>query len=187
MEAKLELSGRQWARKFPGSEDTRQLSGNFRLAVEEFISAMREAGIKVKINATFRPTKRSYLMHYSYRIAKNGYDSKKVPSMPGVNINWDHGTKEESVKAAKDMTSALDIQTLQTKPALRSQHNSGLAIDMNLSWGKTVEIKDASGNVVKINTLPRTGMNKQLIEVAKTYGVRKYNGPGRDFPHWSNN
>ncbi len=133
MDQELELSGRQWARKFPGSADTKDLSGNFRLAVEGFIYAMQEAGIKVKINATFRPTKRSYLMHYSYRIAKNGYDPKKVPPMQGVNINWDHGTKEESVKAARDMTSALDIQTLQTKPALRSQHNAGLAIDMNIS------------------------------------------------------
>src|SRR5471030_1058308 len=183
----LELSGAKWAKKFPGSTNTKDLSGNFRLAVEDFIYTMQEAGIKVKINATFRPSKRSYLMHYSYRIAKNGYDPKKVPSMQGVNINWDHGSKEDSVKAARDMTSALDIQTLQTKPALRSQHNSGLAIDMNLSWGKTVEIKDASGNVVKINTLPRTGMNKQLIAVAATFGVKKYNGPGRDFPHWSNN
>ncbi|MES2160522.1 MAG: hypothetical protein V4476_05155 [Pseudomonadota bacterium] len=120
-------------------------------------------------------------------LQKNGYDPKKVPSMQGVNINWDHGTKEESVKAARDMTSALDIQTLQTKPALRSQHNAGLAIDMNISWEKTVEIKDASGAIVKINTSPRTGMNKQLIEVARTYGVKKYSGAGRDFPHWSNN
>lgn len=183
----LELSGEKWAKKFPGSTDTRDLSGNFRLAVEDFIYAMQEAGIKVKINATLRPSKRSYLMHYSYRIAKNGYDPKKVPGMQGVNINWDHGSSADSVKAARDMTSALDIQTLQTKPALRSQHNLGLAIDMNLSWAKTIEIKDAAGNIVKINTSPRTCMNKQLIEVGKTYGVKKYNGPGRDFPHWSNN
>jgi hypothetical protein len=184
--AESELSGEKWAKKFPGSTDTRDLSGNFRLAVEEFILAMQEAGIKVKINATFRPSKRSYLMHYSYRIAKNGYDPRKVPSMQGVNINWDHGTLEESVKAARDMTLAMDIQTLQTKPALRSQHNSGLAIDMNLTWEKTIEIKDASGNLVKITTLPRNGMNRQLAAVARTYGIKKYNGPGRDFPHWSN-
>ncbi|WP_139236231.1 peptidoglycan-binding domain-containing protein [Rugamonas rubra] len=187
MEEKLELSGAQWANRFRGSTGTRELSGNFRQAVEDFIYAMKQAGMKVVINSTYRAPKRSYLMHYSWRIAKNGLDPEKIPSMQGVDINWNHGTKEKSVKAAKDMTLAFDTHTLQTKPALRSQHNSGLAIDINVSWGKTVEIKDADGNLVKINTLPRTGMNKQLIAVGKTYGVQKYRGPGRDFPHWSNN
>ena len=32
-----ELSGEEWGRKFPGSTNTRDLSGNFRLAVEEAI------------------------------------------------------------------------------------------------------------------------------------------------------
>ena len=187
MEQELELSGVKWANRFPGSIATRDLSGNFRLAVEEFIYAMKQAGMKVVINSAYRPSKRSYLMHYSWRIAKNGLDPKKVPPMQGVDINWDHGTKEESVKAAREMTIAFDTHTLQTKPAIRSQHNFGLAIDINVSWEKTTEIKDAAGNLVKINTLPRTGMNKQLAAVGKTYGVQKYRGPGRDFPHWSNN
>jgi len=187
MTNELELSGARWAKRFPGSTNTKDLSGNFRFAVENFIYAMEKAGIKVSINATFRPSKRSFLMHYSYRIARSGYDPKKVPKIQGVSINWDHGSKERSVKAAKEMASAFDIQTLQTKPALRSQHNLGLAIDMSLTWGNSLKIKDADDNVVEINTLPRNGMNKQLIEIGKTYGVKKYSGPGRDFPHWSNN
>jgi hypothetical protein len=187
MEKELELSGAQWANKFTGSVATRDLSGNFRLAVEDFIYAMKQAGMKVVINSTFRPSKRSYLMHYSWRIAKNGLDPKTIPPMQGVDINWDHGTKEESIKAARDMTIAFDTHTLQTKPAIRSQHNFGLAIDINVIWKNTIEIKDADGNLVKINTLSRTGMNKQLAAVGKTYGVQKYKGPGSDFPHWSNN
>src|SRR5471032_970715 len=133
MEKELELSGEKWAKKFPASIDTKDLSGNFRLAVEDFLYAMKEAGIKISINTTYRPPKRSYLMHYSYRIAKNGYDPKKVPRMQGVNINWDHGTKEKSFKAAKDMLPALNIEKQVLKPAIRSQHNLGLAIDMSLS------------------------------------------------------
>lgn len=180
-----ELSGVKWAKKFPGSTDTRDLLGNFRLAVKDFIRAMKEAGIKVVINSTYRPSKRSYLMHYAWRIAKKGYDPKQVPPMQGVDINWDHGTKEESIRAAKSMLPALNIGNLPIMPATRSQHNSGLAIDMNLSWNKTIEIKDANDNVVRINTLPRNGLNKQLIAVGRTYGVQKFRG--RDDPHWSNN
>jgi hypothetical protein len=185
MEEELELSGAQWAKKFPGSEDTRYLSGSFRLAVEDFLYAMKEAGIKIAIRATFRPPKRSYLMHYAWRVAKKQLDPEKVPKMQGVNINWDHGTKEESVKAAKEMLPALNIDKQVIKPAIRSQHNFGLAIDMSLSWNKTIEIKDADGNTVKINTLPRNGLNKQLIAVGKTYGVQKFKR--KDDPHWSNN
>lgn len=180
-----ELSGEKWGRKFPGSSDTRDLSGNFRLAAEDFISAMEAAGIKVVISATYRPSKRSYLMHYAWRIAKKQIGATKVPKMEGVNIKWDHGSDEESIKAAKEMLPALNISNLPIKPAIRSQHNLGLAIDMSLSWNKAIDIQDASGKIVKINTLPRNGLNRQLIAVGRSYGVQKFRG--RDDPHWSNN
>jgi hypothetical protein len=182
-----ELSGEKWGRKFPGSTKTKDLSGNFRLAVEDFLSAMKEAGIRVAINATYRPPQRSYLMHYAWRIARKQLDPKHIPKISGVNIEWDHGEIDASVKAAKAMLIVLQINNLPIKPALRSQHNSGLAIDMDVEWSGTVEVKDASGNMVKIATLPRTGINRQLIAIAATYGVKKYSGPGSDRPHWSNN
>ena len=182
-----ELSGERWGRKFPGSTNTMGLSGNFRLAVEDFLYAMKEAGIRVAINATYRPPQRSYLMHYAWRLARQQLDPQHIPRMAGVHIAWDHGEIDASVKAAKAMSIVLQINHLPIKPALRSQHNSGLAIDMDLLWSGTVEVKDASGNLVRIATLPRTGMNRQLIAVAATYGVKKYNGPGSDRPHWSNN
>jgi hypothetical protein len=90
-------------------------------------------------------------------------------------------------QSSQEMVDALSIRRLRTKPALRSQHNAGLAVDMSLSWRGTVSIKDATGTVVQIKTGPRTGMNKQLIEVAATYGVKKFYGGIKDVPHWSNN
>lgn len=147
---------------------------------------MTEAGIKVKVDATYRPVKRSYLMHWSWRIVKEGMDPATVPAMVGVDIEWAHPTKVQSVKAAADMVDALSIRRLRTRPALSSQHNNGLAIDMSISWAGTVSIKDAKGTVVRINTMPRTGMNRQLIAVGASYGVKKYVGGSRDMPHWSN-
>jgi hypothetical protein len=182
-----DLSGAKWAKRFPGSVDTRDLSGTFRPAVNDFISAMIEAGIKVKIEATYRPVKHSYLMHWAWRIVNDGIDPATIPAMVGVEIEWKHATVAGSVKAANEMVDALAIRRLRTRPALRSQHNVGLAIDMSLSWSGTVSVKDANGEPVRIKTTPRTGMNRELIKVAATYGVKKYSGMGRDVPHWSNN
>ncbi|MYN09091.1 peptidoglycan-binding domain-containing protein [Pseudoduganella aquatica] len=182
-----ELSGAQWARRFPGSRDTKDLNGTFRHAVEDFIHAMTEAGIKVEIDATYRPAKRSYLMHWAWRIANDKTDASSIPAMVGVDIEWQHPASAESMRAAKDMVDALSLRRLRTKPALRSQHNLGLAIDMSLTWRGAVSVKDANGKLVQIKSLPRNGMNRQLIEVGATYGVKKYAGSGRDVPHWSNN
>lgn len=181
-----ELSGAHWARRFCGSEDTRDLSGTFRYAVEDFIAAMRAAGIKVSIGATYRPIKRSYLMHWSWRIVNDGVDPEKVPAVSGIDIEWVHSTASASVSAAKEMVHTLSISRLRTKPALRSLHNVGLAVDMSISWQGMVSVKDATGKVVQIKSGPRNGMNRQLIAVGATYGVRKYRGSGRDVPHWSN-
>jgi hypothetical protein len=126
-------------------------------------------------------------MHWSWRIGKGKVEPEDVPTLDGVDIDWVHETTAESVKAAKDLMSALGIATLGTSPALRSQHNLGLAIDMSISWDGIVSIKDATGKLVELNTMPRTGMNPELIKVGASYGVRKYSGSGRDEPHWSNN
>lgn len=160
-----ELSGAKWAKRFLGSKNTRDLSGTFRQAVDDFIFAMTEAGIKVAIDATYRPVKRSYLMHWSWRIVNDGVDPATVPAMDGVEVDWVHSTSAGSVSAARDMVEALSIRRLRTKPALRSQHNLGLAIDMSLSWRGSVSVQDANGTMVWIKTVPRTGMNRQLIDI----------------------
>lgn len=182
-----ERSGPSWAKKFRGSSDTRDLTGSFRLAVEEFVLAMKEARIRVVINATYRPTKRAYLMHWSWLVGKGQVKPEDVPALDGVDIEWVHDSTAESVKAAKELMSALGIASLGARPALRTQHNLGLAIDMSISWGGSVTIRDATGKAVVIKTLPRTGMNHELIKVGQSYGVRKFSGGARDVPHWSNN
>lgn len=182
-----EPSGAPWARRFKGSRATDDLTGNFRLAVDDFILAMKAAGMAVVINATYRPVERSYLMHWSWRIGKGKVEPEEVPALAGVDIEWVHATAADSIKAARELMSALGIANLGTSPALRSQHNLGLAIDMSISWNGIVSIMDATGELVRIDTVPRSGMNRQLIEVGRGYGVKKYGGSGRDEPHWSNN
>jgi len=182
-----ELSGAKWAQRILGGTSICDLTGMFRYAVGDFVDAMTEAGIKVKIDATYRPIQRSYLMHWSWRIVNDGIDPATIPAMAGVEIEWQHPTSGASLKAANEMVDAFSIRRLRTAPALRSQHNVRLAIDMSLSWSGTVSPMDANGKIVQINGLPRTGMNRQLIEIGATYGVKKYVGGNKDVPHWSNN
>ena len=56
---------------------------------------------------------------------------------------------------------------------------------MDIKWIGTLNIKDANGKVVQINTKPRTGAgNKQLWDVGTPYDVVK---KPNDAPHCSVN
>ena len=89
------------------------------------------------------------------------------------------------MSAAKQMITAYDMDGLRTAPALRSLHNTREAIDMRITWNGAVNINDASGTAVHVDTTPRNGMNAQLKLVGASYGVKKYVGGASDKPHWS--
>jgi hypothetical protein len=184
--ASTELSGPQWTSRFPGSSDTASLEPGFRNSVESFIKALRDAGVSVVSNATYRPPARSYLMHWSWMIV-HGTDPTTVPAMDGVNINWVHPTNAASVTAAQQMVNAYGMANLHTPPALHSLHNEGQAIDMDISWTGSIAVEDATGTTVDIATTPQTGMNPLVIQVGASYGVIKFVGGDADKPHWSTN
>jgi hypothetical protein len=146
---------------------------------------LQNAGATVKINATYRPPERAYLMHYAYRIAREGLDPRQVPARNGVDIDWVHRDSAgkfdlaASRNAAEDMVNAYDIVH---RPALYSQHTRRLAIDMSISWEGTLTIRNAKNKTVRITSTPRTGQNSKLIAVGKSFGVEKLIS---DPPHWS--
>lgn len=184
-EIQNELSGSQWVNRFPGSSSTDELTEEFRTSVDNFVSAMRNAGATVTISATYRPPERAYLMHWSWKIVKQNTAPASVPAMDGVQIDWDHGDNAASVAAARAMVNGYGIQNLNVPPALSSRHTERRAIDMSISWSGTLRIENASGTNVEIATTPRTGMNTQLQDVGRTYGVIKFVGGESDRPHWS--
>jgi hypothetical protein len=187
----LEPSGRDWVARHRGSNDLQDLRLPFRGYVEAFIGALRAAGATVLISATYRPPKRAYLMHWAWQINKNRVCAKNVPAMDGVPISWKHYDKDEeysdaqSVAAARDMVRGFQMERLGVAPSLKSRHTVGCGIDMTISWTGDLRIRDAYGELVEIDRLPRTGMNPQLHRVGASYGVIKYNRNGRDDPHWS--
>jgi hypothetical protein len=206
----FELSGADWVNKFPGSSSPDALADPFRTDVINFISAMKNAGITVLPSSTYRPYERSYLMHYSWLIAKKGLSPKAVPPFEppagsqNVDICWIHyasdGTYDANASVAAAWAMVNGYHTggpdLKTAPALQSMHNKRLAIDMSTTWtNNNITIADGSGNNVTINTSPHTGLNKQLMAVGATYGVIHfcYNNtctgktPADDAKHWSSN
>lgn len=178
-----ELSGKAWVSRFPTDKTTAGLELAFRRNVQRFITAMEAAGIKVKVNATRRPRERAYLMHWAWRIVKEGYDVRFVPKMDGVDIQWDHGDPAMSKTAAREMVKAYG---LAYRPSLTSRHiadpGKALAIDMSIDWTGVVTMHDADGNDVLLSAALGTENNPVLHRVGASYGVHKL---VKDPPHWS--
>ncbi len=167
------LSGPMWVKKFPGSSSISDLTPSFRTKVNKFIAAIEAAGGEVRIEATFRPLKRAFLMHYSFMIDEEGFDPADVPEYSGIDINWVHPTPAASIRAARQMNEGYGTVY---QPALKSNHTAGRAIDMTITriLGKTM--KDAKDNDVEIRR------EADLHDLGATYGVKKL---VRDPPHWS--
>jgi hypothetical protein len=181
----MPLSGPAWVPLFPASSRTNDLTEPFRGNVNRFLAALRAAGARIDIAETLRPPARVYLMHYSFRIAREGLDAGTVPAQDGVDIEWVHrdpqGTPDvpASKAAAEQMVQGYEIVF---RPSLTSHHCQGTAIDMTISWQGDLRIANAQGAQILINSGARNGGNAQLQQVGAGYGVRKL---ASDPPHWS--
>jgi hypothetical protein len=172
-----ELSGPKWVSKFPTSNSVNDLSPGFKSSVVAFLKAITDAGGTVHIAVTYRPPERAYLMHWAWEIVHGNVQPSAVPAKAGVDIEWDHGDDQASIKAAQEMVTAFQLDTKSKYvPALESNHTKGKAIDMHINISKIKTIKDNKGNDINITK------KSDLYPVRKTYGVIKLlNDP----PHWS--
>ena len=202
------LSGPDWADRFPQVHGgVGDLEGAFQTGVEAFVAAMKAAGITVVIKDTMRSHQRAYLMHWSYIIMKGGVAKAAsttaeadADKFQGVDIHWTHTKQggafdaEASVKAATELADRFDLDPkLTVAPARNSRHVTGHAVDMTTEWSKaSIKILNAKNVSVEINDGPHSGMNPELWEVGKTYGVWHYgtwsssmSAPSHDRNHWS--
>jgi hypothetical protein len=67
-------------------------------------------------------------------------------------------------------------------PALTSNHITGLAIDMDITWTGTINVKGKDAKDVAITFIPDVNANTRLHAVGASYGIRKL---ATDAPHWS--
>ena len=186
-----EPSGRAWVARFPTSASVADCAQPFRDNLTAFIGALVAAGASVNIAATLRPPQRAWLMHWCWSIVKQQTDPRTIAPLDGVAVNWVHVDAQgnfdaiASVAAAEDMVEAYGMQGLNVAPALKSNHISGTAVDMAISWNGNLTIRQRDGSAVQITSLPRTGMNPDLKTVGASYGVIKFIGGASDMPHWS--
>ncbi|HAT1618042.1 TPA: hypothetical protein I8Y09_004803 [Raoultella ornithinolytica] len=169
-----EPSGSQWVRRFETSSNVSDLSPEFSTAVNNFIRTIVDAGGHVRVSATYRPVERAYLMHYAWKIAREGMRPSSVPAKDGVNIDWTHkGNDNAAFAAAQDMVNGYHIVY---GPVLSSRHTQRRAIDMTITGVIGKHLKNASGNNVLVSS------QSKLHEVGASFGVHKLLS---DPPHWS--
>jgi hypothetical protein len=173
-----EPSGALWCSRFPTSKSLDDLAEPFKSSVKTFLAALNTASPAptVAINATLRPPERAYLMHCAWHNAREGADPAAMPAMAGVDILWQHPS---AVAAAAAMVNGYGMEF---DAALTGNHMKGLAVDMDITWSGTLNLRAANGAVRAIATEPRSNANLELQAVARTYGVEKL---ASDPPHWS--
>jgi hypothetical protein len=165
--------------QFPNSRSIADLAAPFRENVQAFVRALEAAGASIDVASTLRNRRRAHLMHFSWKVAKGLIAPDLVPAEDGIEIEWDHGDLTKSRAAAQEM---LALFGLKVQPSLTSLHISGLAIDMDIDWPGTIEIKTATGEIVAVGPPRDGGTNKTLHTVGASYGVLKLLS---DPPHWS--
>ena len=183
------LSGAKWWRryqgKFPNRRGLEYLEEDFRQKATAFVTALRKAGASVSIGTTRRSRIRAHLMHYSWRLARGEIRASDIPSLAGLQIEWDHGDEKASRRAAQEMVQLFNMAHIAS---LSSNHIRGKAIDMTISWQGKGDLAIAVPGQAEphtIRSIPRNGAkNRELHRIGAKYGVKKLLG---DAPHWSHN
>lgn len=107
--------------------------------------------------------------------------------MTGVDIEWDHGDDNKSRAGALEMVNGFGLAippNSTNPPSLTSNHITGDAIDMTITWAGTIKVKQKSGTETPITFTSNMMTNAALHKVGASYGVKKLT---TDAPHWSLN
>ena len=169
------------------SSSVEDLAEPFKTNVKAFIKALEAAGAKVAVTATRRDAKRAYLFHWSWMISLGKCKPSEATAKPGVDIQWDHGDLDQSKAGAKEMVDGFGLAVppkSNVAPALASNHISGQAIDMDITWTGELKVKKMDGTVVSVAYMANPNLNTKLHSVGESYGVKKHTS---DAPHWSYN
>jgi hypothetical protein len=185
------LSGKYWVAwanlNAKNSTSVDDLAEPFKSNAKAFIKALTDAGASVRVTTTTRSKKRAYLFHWCWLIGLGKKKPSEAKAMPGVGILWDHGNAADSKKAAKEMIDGFGLATPPKStdaPSLTSNHESGKAIDMNITWTGTIKVaqKNAAKDPVSVEFMDDVNENSALHAVGATYSVIKRTS---DAPHWS--
>lgn len=163
------------------------LESKFKADVKKFIQALKDAGATVTISATKRNKKRAYLFHWCWKLSQGKVKASAIPTLAGVDIEWDHGDEAKSKKAAKEMVTGFGLAVpprSTNPPSLTSNHIAGKAIDMTIKWSGKMKVENNTGKKIEVTYMSNVNSNTVLHSVGASYGVKKLK---TDAPHWSYN
>ena len=164
-------SGAGWVDRFPIGEELRDLDSNFVNDVREFIKMLEEGGANVEVLSTCTPPERAYLMHWAWRIAKEGFDPRNVPYMDGVDIRWWQDDVTASREAAWEMVHGYEIADLKAPPPLTSAYTEGQAIALQIRWRGELTIHRDKPDEQTITDAPWDATNPAVIALAESCGL----------------
>ena len=177
-----------WANKNAlNSTSLDRLETTFKNNVKDFKAALEAGGATIKVSATRRSDKRAYLFHWSWKIYTKKAKPSEATKMVGVDIIWDHGDDVKSIAGAQEMVTGFGLAIpprSNVAPSLTSNHITGKAIDMDITWSGKIVVKKKDGTSVEITYMNNANLNKKLHEVGESYSVKKHKS---DAPHWSHN
>ena len=157
----------------------------FKTNAKAFITALDDAGATVSVSTTRRSDQRAYLFHWCWMIGLGKAKASEATTMLGVDIEWDHGDAEKSKQAAKEMIDGFGLAippSSTNAPSPVTNHSSGKAIDMNITWTGTIKIKKKDGTEASVLFMWDVNKNTKLHGVGASYGLVKLT---TDAPHWS--
>lgn len=163
------------------------LDATFKPKVKEFIKALTDGGAVVDVSTTKRSNKRAYLFHWSWKISQGKCKPSDAKKMIGVDIQWDHGDLAKSKAGAIEMVKGFGLAVpprSTNPPSTTSNHISGKAIDMTITWKGSIKVKKKNNSEVKITYSSNANTNTLLHSVGDSFGVKKLK---TDAPHWSFN
>jgi hypothetical protein len=183
------LSGAHWNKiatdRWGGATpNIAELESGFGSDLQKFMDMLRANNIKPKLTSAFRPKQRSYLFHWCLEVANGRMAPKDVPTMEGVEINWDHGNEAKSRQAAQALAVSFGLVGVA---ALTSNHNSGLAADMVMDFKgnttNTITYKIGSRTVTRTIKVDDEAIDgeKNAKKVISNIGAREFSKAGADF------
>jgi hypothetical protein len=167
------------------SKSLDDLADPFKTNVKNFIQALQDAGATVDVENTLRSDKRAYLFHWSWLIGLGKADPSEPAPRPDIEIEWDHGDPAQTMAGAKEMIEGFCLAVppaCTNAPSLHSNHISGNAVDMKISWTGTINVKTKDGSEESIDFMADVDKNTKLQSIGASYGVKKL---ATDSPHWS--
>lgn len=159
----------------------------FKANAKAFKKALEDAGATVVVSTTKRSDKRAYLFHWSWKISQGKCKPSEATKMVGVDIEWDHGDDAKSKAGALEMVNGFGLAVPPKSvnaPSLTSNHISGKAIDMTITWTGKLKFKKKDETEVEITYMPNVNANTALHTLGESYSVKKLK---TDAPHWSDN